>query len=257
MIMQRRIHSTGAAGVLLLLALAGCFKLSRSSPEVQFFVLTGSSQAARGAGAVGTVTSSGSPATSSSASSASSASMTPATGLTIGMRRLDLASYLSADPGLVVRRGSSRLDVSEFHRWAGDLDEDINRAVAAHLVGVPPVRAVDVAPWSARDQHDFLLQLHVSRFEGVADSAATTGHVHVLARWDIIRPLDNSVLLRGTTDDREGSFRVGDYARLATELDAALSRLAREIGACLARFPNDSTPPAGCGTAAATGGSGR
>jgi hypothetical protein len=56
------------------------------------------------------------------------------------------------------------------------------------------------------------------------------------------------VLVRGSTDDRGGAFRVGDYAGLVTGLDAALSRMARDIGACLARFPNDSTPPASCAT---------
>lgn len=248
MTMRRHLHLARASAAVLVLLLAGCFHLSRKTPEVQFYVLTGASQSARGSGALNaTAASSALPAS----------SMSAGTGLTVGLRRLDLASYLSSDPGLVVRRDGSRLDVSEFHRWAGNLDEDINRAVAAHLIGVPPVRAVDVAPWPTRAQHDFIVQLHVTRFEGVADSAASTGHVHMLARWDIVRPLDNSVLMRGATDDREGTFSVGDYTRLATQLDAALSRLARDIGACLARFPNDSTPPASCTPANAAGGNGR
>lgn len=236
MTMQRHLRSARLAGVALLLAATGCFRLSRKSPEVQYF------------GLAGTPTSAANTA-SSAASNAASSTASP-TGLTVGLRRIDLASYLSSMPGLVVRRGASQLDISEFHRWAGNLDEAINRSVAAHLTGVSPVRAVDVAPWPTRTAHDFIVQLHVSRFEGVVDSAATTGRVHMQAGWDIVRPLDNSVLLRGNTDDRSGSFRVGDYAALATGLDAALSRLAREIGACLARFPNDSTPPASC---AATG----
>jgi hypothetical protein len=95
-------------------------------------------------------------------------------------------------------------------------------------------------------QHNYIVQLHVSRFEGVADSAATEGRVHVMAGWDIIRPLDGRVLMRGNTDDRGGTWRVGDYAGLVSGLDAALSRMAGDISACLGRFPNDSTPPASC-----------
>ncbi len=165
--------------------------------------------------------------------------------LTLGLRRIDLASYLSV-PSIVVRRGVNEVVVSEFHRWGEDIGEGINRVVALNLAGLPPVRTVDVAPWAARARHNFVLQLHVSRFEGIVDSAATQGRIHVLAAWDIIRPLDGAVLVRGTSDDREGAFRAGDYAGLVTGLDAALARVARDISGCLSRFRNDSTPPASC-----------
>jgi hypothetical protein len=55
------------------------------------------------------------------------------------------------------------------------------------------------------------------------------------------------LLIRGTTDDRGAAWRVGDYAGLVVELDAALVRLAQDIRVCLAGFRNDSTPPARCG----------
>lgn len=234
MTMRTYIHSSRLLAIAVPFLLAGCFKLSRESPTLQLYALGGPS---------------GAEATSASAAGAS----TPARGLAVGLRRLELASYLSV-PAVMVRRGANQLDASEFHRWGGDLDEGINRAVAGYLASAPPVRAVDVAPWPTRVRHDFVVQLHVSRFEGVADSAATEGRVHMLAGWDIIRPLDGRVLMRGSTDDRGGTWRVGDYAGLVSGLDAALSRMARDISACLSRFPNDSTPPASCASMTGTGG---
>lgn len=208
-------------------ALTGCFKLARESPKLQLYVL--------GEGAA-----SGLPTPPAGA---------PAAGreaFRIGLRRVEMASYLSV-PAVLMRRGANELIVSQFHRWGGDLDQGVNRAVGAYLAGSPQVRSVDVAPWTVRVQHDLLVQLHVTRFEGVvADSAARDGRVHVMAGWDIIRPVDGTVMVRGSTDDRGGTFRVGDYAGLVTGLDAALSRVARDISACLARFPNDSTPPESC-----------
>ncbi len=127
-----------------------------------------------------------------------------------------------------------------------DLGEGINETVAAHLTNAPHVKAVNVAPWAARSTHDFLLQLHVSRFEGVADSAAATGAVHVRATWDIIRPLDNAVLVRGVTDYQEGRFTLGDYQSLVGELNTALERVARDVRTCLGRFRSDSLPPPRC-----------
>lgn len=246
--MQRTSLRARVPGAVLILILSGCFQLSRQAPQVQYFVLAGASLAAAGVETV----SSAAPSTIARAPALPPAAAAPAppasggAGLTIGMRRIDLASYLSSEPGMVVRHSASRIDVSQFHQWAGELQEGMNRAMAAHLMGASAVRAVDVAPWSTGTRHDFIVQLRISRFEGVVDSASTNGRVHVLAGWDIVRPLYNTVLLRGTTDDRAGSFRVGDYAALATQLDAALARVAREIGTCLARFPNDSTPPASC-----------
>ncbi len=224
------IKSTRIALPVAALLLGGCFKLSRESPPLRQYVLSAAAAGAR------------------------ATSPTERATLTVGLRRVDLASYLSVQY-IIVRRGTSELLTSEFHRWGEVVGEGINRVVAANLAGSPLIRAVDIAPWQPTSRHDFLVQLHVTRFEGVADSAATAGRVHVTADWDIIRPRDGRWLMRGTTDDRLESWRVGDYASLVQGLDLALIRVARDISACLARFPNDSTPPAACVATDAAGGS--
>lgn len=155
-------------------------------------------------------------------------------GLSIGIRRLRLAAYLEA-PFLAVRQGPHQISYSEFHRWGEPLAGGINRAVAGYLAARAPVRAVDVAPWLAREQHDYLIQLHVERFEGVApeDPAALEGEVHLLATWEILRQRDGVVLARGTTDYRERGWRIGDYAGLVRLLDAGLNVLSSELAAGL------------------------
>ncbi len=205
---------------LAALALAGCFKLSRNAPPVQHYVLSGART----------------PVAAASASSA---------GLTVGIRRLDLAPYL-ATPSVVVRRGAHTIEASEFHRWGEDLGEGINHTVAAHLANVAPVKHVNIAPWAARAQHDYLVQLHVIRFEGVADSAATTAGAHVVTSWDIIRPVDGALLVRGNTDYRDGRFPVGDYSALVAQLNEGLGRVASDIRTCLGRFRSDTLPPPSC-----------
>ncbi len=228
--MQTRPSALRLLAIVTAVASVGCFKLSRESPRLQLYALGG--EATTASAAQGMTATPG----------AASAARAP---LSIGLRRLQLASYLSV-PAVMVRRGANQLVASEFHRWGGDLDESINRAVASYLASALPVRSVDVAPWPSRVQHNFVVQLHVSRFEGAADSTSADGRVHVVAGWDIIRPLNGALLMRGQTEDRAGTFRVGDYASLVGGLDAALAHVARDIGACLARFPNDSTPPATC-----------
>lgn len=205
---------------LALIALAGCFSLSRNAPPVQYYVLSG--------------------ARTPIAAPASS----PA-GLTIGLRRLDLAPYLST-PSLVMRRGDHVIETSTFHRWGEELGEGINHTVAGHLANIPPVKHVNIAPWVPRTHHDYLVQLRVSRFEAAADSAATTAGVHVVASWDIIRSMDGVLLVRGISDYREGQFPTGDYQAMVGALNTALGRVASDIRTCLGRFRSDTLPPPAC-----------
>lgn len=201
MSITRRIALSG------LLVLTGC-SLNRGAPPEQHYVLGGgrfqeSAAAARDLG-----------------------------GIAVGVRRLQLAPYLESS-SVVVRQGdrAQELSLSEFHRWSEPLGEGINRAVAGYLTSGARFRVVDVAPWPARAEHDYLIELHVLRFEGVApeDPAATEGEGHVLATWAIVRPDDGEVLARGTTGYRMGGWRIGDYAGLVALLDAGVYALSADL----------------------------
>lgn len=217
-------------GMLFPALLAGCFKLARESPVLRQYVLGGTAPPAAAAAAPG---------------------------LSVGVRRIDLAPYLAV-PAVVVRRGANRIVVSEYHRWGEDPGQGINRAVAGYLSHAKGIGGVDVAPWPVRAPHDFLVQLHVSRFEGVApeDTLAARGEVHLQATWEIIRPADGALVARGTTEYREADWTVGDYAGLVTRLDRGLITLARELATCLASGaamgPGAAVPVRTCDSAAAT-----
>jgi hypothetical protein len=189
-----------------LVALAGCMSLGRGEPAQQHYVL-GGSEAPVGA------------------------TVSPElTGLTVGVRRLDLAAYLET-PFILVRRGSNRLGYSEFHRWGEGLAGGINRTVAGYLGDRSPLRGVDVAPWPAGERYDYVIQLHVLRFEGLVPEGVeeVDGEVHMLATWEIIQQLDGVVLARGTTDYLGDGWTLGDYAGLVTLLDAGLQVLTEEL----------------------------
>jgi uncharacterized lipoprotein YmbA len=210
MIMRTMKKTPGLMVPFVLVTLAGCFSLSRQSPTLERYVLGGT------------------PTTESAASSRYPG------GLTVGLRRLDLAAYL-ATPSIVVRRGAQQIVTSEFHRWGEDPAAGIARAVARYLAAGAPVQAVDIAPWPVRSRYDFLIQLHVSRFEGAAPEGATAseGKAHVAVTWEIIRQEDGTVLARGAIDHREPGWKVGDYAGLVTLLDRGLNALALDLATCL------------------------
>jgi uncharacterized lipoprotein YmbA len=221
MIMRTAIRTFGGAA-LALLALTGC-SLGRASQPLEQYVLGGTGLTQPAVTANGT--------------------SRAVVDVTIGMRRLDLASYL-ASPAIVLRRGAHQIVTSEYHRWGEDPGAGINRAVAGYLIaraGGDGVRAVDVAPWPSRARHDYLVQLHVVRFEGTAaeDITSTNGAAHVQATWEILRQADGAVLARGLTDHVQAGWRVGDYAALVTLLDGGLIALAGELLDCLRRLDAD------------------
>jgi uncharacterized lipoprotein YmbA len=192
------------------IALSGCFHLGRTTPVEQHYVLGGALPWA------------------------SAAPPRDFSALTIGMRRLQLAAYLET-PFVLVRSGPNQVGFSEFHRWGESLSGGITRALAGYLGDRAGFRGIDVAPWPAGERYDFVVQVHVSRFEGVApqDTTSTDGEVVMLANWEIIRQADGDVLARGVTDYRKTGWRVGDYAGLVTQLDAGLHRLTDELLASL------------------------
>jgi uncharacterized protein len=155
-------------------------------------------------------------------------------GVAVGLRRLDLAPYI-ATPAIVVRRGEREIVTSDFHRWAEDPAHGISRAVARHLAAAGAFRAVDVAPWPVRSRYDYLVQLHVTNFEGVvpAGSSAARGAAHVRATWEIIRQQDETVLARGVSEHREEGWSAGDFADLVALLDRGLIMVTRELAAAI------------------------
>lgn len=224
--MNAPIRMTALALLAAAVAVTGCFKLARTSPPVERYVLGGAELT---------------PALSRDRTAASRA--TP--GLSIGLRRLDLAPYL-ATLAIVVRRADNEIVTTGFQRWAEGPGTGLNRAVSGYLAGALGIRSVDVAPWPIRAEHDYLLQLHVTRLEGVVPGGpgARRGEAHVMTRWEIVRPSDGALAARGVTDYRSADWVVDDYADLVSRLDTGLIRLSLDIAACLQRLGSTAALPA-------------
>ncbi len=205
-------YSIQATYLLLvpLLLLTGCFSLAREEPPQRHYVLGGSPLQETGAPAEGLA------------------------GLTIGLRQPQLAGYLET-PLIVVRHGPHEIRLAEFHRWGEDLGAGINRAVAGYLMARAAFDGVDVAPWPAPARHDYLIQLHLVRFEGQVpeDPAATEGAATLSATWEIIDPQDGTIRARGSTSYRARGWTAGDYDGLVTLLDTGLRELSNILVADL------------------------
>lgn len=157
--------------------------------------------------------------------------------LRIGLRRLRLAEYLDS-PFIVFRYGTNEVRFSEQHRWGEDLRHSINRTVAQSLASRSTIQQVDVVPWASNSEHDFIIQLQVLRFEGVADKFPRIQiperegrlDVHLLAKWLILDPQTNEVLREGITDVLlEGKITDDVYSGAVSGLNKALDRLSEDL----------------------------
>lgn len=198
-----------------LLALAGCFSLSREAPAQKYYVLGTGWETA-------------------------SAEEAPAIAdAVIGLRSPRIAEYLRS-PFIVVRGGDHRIGFSQFDRWGEALAPGISGAVAGHMLSRAPQLRVEVAPWPEGVRPDYLIQLHLTNFEGVApeDPGVSEGGAHLRASWEIVRRQDGVRVARGTTEVRESGWTLGDFDGLVTLLEAGLVTLAHDLVAALEKAPN-------------------
>lgn len=187
-----------------LLAVGGCFSLAREPSPPRHYVLGGGANVA--------------------------ASTAAPAGTTIGLRPPRLAEYL-ATPFIVVRRDIHQIGFSDFDRWGEDVAEGIGRTVARRMSQRAPSLRVETTPWSTTAQPEYVIEMDVLRFEGVApgDVPAEAGEAHILATWEITRRRDGALAASGTTEVREPGWTVGDFHGLVALLDAALDTLAAEL----------------------------
>lgn len=203
------MHSVSRVIVLFLIALVmqSCVNLKPRENETRFYVLGGQQLQA--------------PASS-------------ATGAVIGLRRLQLASYLDT-PHLVVRLGTNEVEFLDSHRWGESLSPAINRVLAGLMTADAGVRQVDVVPWSTGTRHDYVVEIAVNKFEGtrLAQAGPTGMHAHLEAYWKVLDPDSNKVLKQGVTVQTTEGPVLLDYPNLVTGLEKTLDGLSADLVAAI------------------------
>jgi uncharacterized lipoprotein YmbA len=157
---------------------------------------------------------------------AGDAAPAPADGVALGLGPAELPRYLDR-PQIARRSGESGIVYDDFRRWAGRLDAELLRVLAANLSVLLPTDRVAVYPGDAPFPLEYRVLLDVERFEAGPDDVVT-----LRARWVILSAGDGETLAVGRTD-------VGQPARSESVQDlvaahsAAADTLSRAIAARL------------------------
>ena len=127
-------------------------------------------------------------------------------------------------PQIVTRTGPNKLQINEFHRWAGRLDEDFARVVAENISFMMPTEQVAVYPWDVSFKPRYQVILDVQRFEG------RMGQEEVLLEvlWQIIDPQNQATLRTKKSVIRE-PLAATDYETLVATQSRAIQKLSELI----------------------------
>jgi uncharacterized lipoprotein YmbA len=85
--------------------------------------------------------------------------------LSVGVGPVEIPEILDR-PQIVTRSGPNKLQIDEFHRWAGRLDENFARVLAQNISLLLGTDQVVVYPWQADFKPRYRIALEVRYFEG-------------------------------------------------------------------------------------------
>ncbi|MDQ8191223.1 PqiC family protein [Roseibacillus persicicus] len=146
-------------------------------------------------------------------------------GIGIGVGPVNLAPFLTERPNLIFQSSPNRLEFSDEHLWAGDLEDDFARVLATNLGRRVGTANVNIYPWQRESELNYQVTIDVIRFQGTPD-----GETVLEANWRAYRlPEGNLVMNRNTTvtdDLLNDGFE---------ELAASQSRLVDKLAAAIAQ----------------------
>lgn len=147
-------------------------------------------------------------------------------GVGIGVGPVTTADYLSR-PNLVMQEGSNKLTPAESHRWAGKLEDNIARVMAANLGSAMRTSHVLTYPWSGDDGLKYQIALDIRELHGHSE-----GHAVLDAAWRVYALPERTLVTTRTWNATE-PLSVDGYEELVAAESRLLARLARQITSSL------------------------
>jgi len=148
----------------------------------------------------------------------------PDTGITVAVGPVTLPASVDR-PQFVIQVAPNRVDIDEYNRWAGPLDENIARVVAGNLSVLLGSPRVARAPFTNFNP-SYRVTIDVQRFESVPGESAL-----IEALWTVRRSADGETR-SGHTLAHETVQGKG-FDTLAAAHSRALTQVSRDIAAAI------------------------
>ena len=150
---------------------------------------------------------------------------TPATDqkISIGVGPVEIPEILDR-PQIVTRTGPNKLNIDEFHRWAGRLDEGFAGVLAENISLLLATDQVTVYPWPADFKPHYRVGLKIRYLEGQWGK-----DVLLEAIWKVSGQQSHQTSSVQKSVIRDPLAPEPDYEALVAAYSRAIAQLSREI----------------------------
>lgn len=130
-------------------------------------------------------------------------------------------------PQIVTRATEHRVDLAEYHRWAGELEAELTRALAQNLMQRLHTDRIRFHPWPSAQAPEYQVTVQFFRFDGAPGTGAVLDGL-----WRILDGR-RECELRVQRFHIEQSPMGEDYAALVGAMSRGVGRLSDEIAAAV------------------------
>ena len=143
--------------------------------------------------------------------------------LSIGVGPVEIPEILDR-PQIITRSGPNKLNVDEFNRWAGRLDENFARVLADNVSVLLGTDQVAIYPWQTDFKPDYRVVLEIRYFEGQWGQ-----DVLLEAIWSVAGQQSRQTNNVKKSVIKESLPTEPDYEALVAAHSRAIAQLSREI----------------------------
>jgi uncharacterized lipoprotein YmbA len=143
-------------------------------------------------------------------------------GTSVAVGPIMLPEYLNR-PQIVSQTGENMLEIAEFDRWAGPLEDSLTRILAQNISIILSPDGIAAHPWNKGPTGDLRVTVAIQRFERGVD-----GRVVLVAQWSVTDPKDPNGLAMTTSSYEKQPVDTG-YAAMVAAQTRALADLSRDI----------------------------
>ena len=127
-------------------------------------------------------------------------------------------------PQIVTRPSANRLDLSEFHRWGGDLKQDFLTILVQNISMIMKSNKVFKYPWPPSVEPKYKIALDVNQFDGQLGKSVLLNTI-----WEIKQGTAGNERIEIKRSIIEQSVSGDDYNALVEAKSKALKTLSIEI----------------------------
>ncbi|KTC83437.1 PqiC family protein [Legionella cincinnatiensis] len=83
--------------------------------------------------------------------------------LHLGIDDITIPAYLEK-PQIMISYSPNRVELEEYHQWAGALDKNIKSVISTNLSSLLPGAIVESSPWNVKFKPNYQLQIDIEQF---------------------------------------------------------------------------------------------